>query len=73
MVFVLCAYATEGRTLSIVEVSKLKKPNEFLEDMTTRSKRDNTKNTYCIALAHLQTFLKNSHDYNGYEIETILE
>lgn len=59
------------RTLLIDEVASLKKARDFLNDKATSSK--STKNTYAIALAHLQTFLKNSEEYKGYDIETILE
>lgn len=49
------------RTLLIDEVASLKKARDFLNDKATSSK--STKNTYAIALAHLQTFLKNSEEY----------
>jgi integrase len=49
----------------------LPKARDFLNDKATSS--TSTKNTYAIALAHLQTFLKNSQDYKDYDVQTILE
>ena len=48
-----------------LEIDKLEKVSEFLDDMKSKKTRD----IYHFALAHFQTFLSKNYDYN---IETIL-